>query len=138
MNPVLTRQLPTLVGRPPASGLRPPASGEINKDFRKFDSINTLSKEIKVSRETIQRYLNTNVPYKKQLFLTEPIIDFNLTYDLMFSAKKGLDLNNTEPKKVLAYLVNDEVLPAQIFESKEAVARFLSVQTITITNHINN
>jgi len=56
----------------------------------------------------------------------------------MFSAKKGLDLNNTEPKKVLAYLVNDEVLPAQIFESKEAVARFLSVQTITITNHINN
>lgn len=60
----------------------------------------------------------------------------------MFSAKKGLDLNNTEPKKVLAYLplcgVKDEILPAQIFESKEAVARFLNVQTITITNHINN
>jgi hypothetical protein len=111
---------------------------EISKNFRKYDSINTLSEEMKVSRFTIKRYLNTNVPYKNQLFLTEPIIDFNLTYDLMLSAKKGLNLNSTDPKKVIAYLVNDKILTAQIFKSKEAAARFLNVQTITITNHINN
>jgi hypothetical protein len=56
----------------------------------------------------------------------------------MFTAKKGLNLNRTEPKKVIAYLVNDKVPPAQIFESKEATARFLSVQTVTIRNHIKN
>jgi hypothetical protein len=49
------------------------AGKEISKDFIKFDSINTLSNEIQVSRATIQRYLNTNVPYKNQLF-------FNWTY----------------------------------------------------------
>lgn len=111
---------------------------EISKNFRKYDSIKTLSEEIKVSRVTIKRYLNTNVPYKNQFFLTEPIIDFNLTYDLMLSAKKGLNLNSTDPKKVITYMVNDKVLTAQNFESKEAAARFLSVQTITITNHLNN
>jgi hypothetical protein len=56
----------------------------------------------------------------------------------MLSAKKGLNLNSTDPKKVIAYLVNGKVLTAKIFKSKEAAARFLSVQTITITNHINN
>ena len=37
---------------------------QISNNFIKYDSFNTLSKEINVARDTIRRYLNTHVPYK--------------------------------------------------------------------------
>ena len=107
---------------------------QISKNFIKYDSINTLSKDINVSRDTIKRYLNTHVPYKNYLFLSDVINDFNLFNDLICKAKKGLNLNITLAKKVLIYNVNGEVLH---YESKEAAARFLNVQYRTITNHLD-
>ena len=107
---------------------------QISKNFTKYDSINTLSKDINVSRDTIKRYLNTHVPFNNHLFFTDVINDFNLINDLIYEAKKGLALNMTLPKKVLAYNINGEVFH---FESKETCARFLNVQSRTITNHID-
>ena len=103
-------------------------------NYTKYDSINTLSKEIYVARDTIKRYLNTNVPYKNYLFYTKVLHDFDLINNLICKAKKGLDLNKTLPKKVLVYSVSGEMLQ---FDSKEEAARFLNVQARTITNHID-
>jgi hypothetical protein len=54
----------------------------------------------------------------------------------MLSAKKGLNLNSTDPKTVVAYFAGKEVFPAQIFESKEKIARFLNVPTRTVTSSL--
>ena len=85
-------------------------------------------------RDTIKRYLNTNVPYKNYLFYTKVLHDFDLINNLICKTKKGLDLNKTLPKKVLVYSVSGEMLQ---FDSKEEAARFLNVQARTITNHID-
>ena len=82
-------------------------------------------------RDTIKRYLNTNVPYKNYLFYTKVLHDFDLINNLICKAKKGLDLNKTLPKKVLVYSVSGEMLQ---FDSKEEAARFLNVQARTITS----
>lgn len=110
------------------------AIDQISLDCTKYDSLNTLSKAIKVSRDTIKRYLNTYVPYKNHLFLTHIIKYFNLVNTLINEAKKGLVLNLTLPKKVLIYNVKGEVLQ---FDSKEAAARFLNVHSKFVTNHID-
>jgi hypothetical protein len=107
---------------------------KISNNYIKYNSINTLSKEINVARETIKLYLNANVPYKNHLFYNEAIYDFDLTNNLVCKAKKGLDLNRTVPKKILVYSVSAEMLK---FDSKEAAARFLNVKAITITNHVD-
>ena len=44
----------------------------IEKTFVKYDSINKASKGTGPSRDSIQRYLNTNVPIKGFLFYTSP------------------------------------------------------------------
>lgn len=77
-------------------------NNKINPKFIKYDSINTLSKEIKIARETIKIYLNTHVPYNNNLFFTEVINDFNLKNSLINESKKELelDLNKKVPKKV--------------------------------------
>ena len=79
-------------------------------NYTKYDSINTLSKEIYVARDTIKRYLNTHVPYKNQLFYTEVLHDFDLIHNLICKAKKGLNFNRILPKKVLVYSVSGEML----------------------------
>ena len=43
-------------------------NGQINPNFTKYNSLNALSKELNIARDTIKRYLNTNVPYKSNLF----------------------------------------------------------------------
>lgn len=85
-------------------------------------------------RETIKKYLNTYVPYNYCLFLTEAIIDFNLINSIIEEVKKELKLNSNKPTNVWLYHANGEVL---FYESKEAAARFLNVQSITIRNHID-
>ena len=109
-------------------------NGQISKDFVKYDSFNTLSKELNVSRDTIKRYLKANVPYSNNLFFTEAVRDFNLINGLICEATKELKLQSNLPKKVLAYNVKGEILH---FNSREAVARFFNVQSITIRNHID-
>ena len=74
------------------------------------------------------------MPFNNHLFFTDVINDFNLINDLICEAKKGLNLNMTLSKKVLVYNENGEVFH---YDSKEAVARCLNVQSRTITNHID-
>ena len=75
------------------------------------------------------------MPFNNDLFYTDVISDFNLTSGLISEAIKGLNLNSTSPNKVLAYNASGEILH---FDSREAAARFLNVQSITIRNHIDS
>jgi hypothetical protein len=72
----------------------------INTNFLKYNSINTLSKNINVARETIKKYLNTHVSYNNCLFYTYIINDFNLINGLINEAKKELILNPNKSEKV--------------------------------------
>jgi len=109
-------------------------NGQINPNFTKYNSLNALSKELNIVRDTIKRYLNTNVPYKNNLFFTSIITDLTLINDLVCKASEGLELKRTLAKKVWIYNENGEILK---FESKEAVAKFLNVQFRTITYHLD-
>jgi len=75
-------------------------NGQINPNFTKYNSLNALSKELNIARDTIKRYLNTNVPYKSNLFFTSIITDLTLINDLVCKASEGLELNRTLTKKV--------------------------------------
>lgn len=110
-------------------------NGQINPNFTKYNSLNALSKELNIVRDTIKRYLNTNVPYKSNLFFISIVTDLTLINDLVCKVSEGLELNRTLTKKVLIYNENGEILN---FESKEVVAKFLDVQFRTITYHLDN
>jgi hypothetical protein len=45
-------------------------------------------------------YLNTNVPYRGLLFYTNPIQNFESTYDLVKNATKDLKLDHNIAKEV--------------------------------------
>jgi hypothetical protein len=70
--------------------------GQIKYNFTKYKSINALSKDLNIARDTIKRYLDIDVPYKDKLFLIETITDFLLKNDLVNKASVGLDLNRTK------------------------------------------
>lgn len=110
-------------------------NGLINPNFSKYNSFNALSKEFNIARDTIKRYLNTNVPYKNNLFFTNIITDFTLINDLVSKASLGLELDRSLTKKVWIYNEKGEKFK---FESKEAVAKFFNVQFVTITYHLDN
>ena len=42
--------------------------GSLKDNYIKFESINKLSQYLNISRETINIYLNTYVPYKSNIF----------------------------------------------------------------------
>ncbi len=107
---------------------------KISHNFYKYDSINTASKGINISRFTIKSYLNTYVPYRNYLFFTDPIGNFDTINDLIIGVVKGLNINKKSAISVWAYNEKGEIL---YFESKEAVAKFLDVQFIMITNHVD-
>ncbi len=74
-------------------------NGQINSDYTTFSSINLLSKHLSISRETINIYLNTYVPYKGYLFLTDIVEYADVIEKLVCDAIQGLDLDRTVAKK---------------------------------------
>lgn len=64
-----------------------------------FSNINELSKNLSISRETISVYLNTYVPYKNFVFLTNEIESFDLVEKWINDGIHGLNLNQNLAKK---------------------------------------
>ena len=95
----------------------------IEKTYVKYDSINKASKGTGPSRDSIQRYLNTNVPIKGFLFYTTPIVDFDAAYNLAKSSFGELKIDSNISKKVWVYvikndkviLINDQPFPSPFF-----------------------
>lgn len=65
-------------------------NGELSTNYIAFDSINQLSKYLSISRETISLYLNTYVPYKGNLFLTDTVEYPEIMEKLVSDATQGL------------------------------------------------
>ena len=66
-------------------------------------TLNELSTMLGIARETISVYLNTYVPYRKFVFLTNKIEFFDLASKLINEAMQGLNLNHNKPKNLLMY-----------------------------------
>lgn len=72
-------------------------NGQVSTNYPRFSSINELSKNLSIARETISVYLNTYVPYKDLLFLTNKIESFYLVDKLIKDGMHGLNLNHNLP-----------------------------------------
>ena len=108
---------------------------QIEKTFVKYDSINKASLGTGRSRDSIQRYLNTNVPIKGFLYYTSPIVDFDTAFNLAKSSFGELKIDSNISKKVWVYVIkNDKVILVnnQPFPSREQTAKFLNTIGNTI------
>lgn len=113
-------------------------NGQLTTNCKTFNSINELSNYLGVARETLSIYLNTYVPFRNNLFLTNKIESFELTEKLISDATQGLDLDFNIAKKVWMYFIEvDGTIVKTTYESKGAVAKSLNVQHRTITNHLD-
>jgi hypothetical protein len=61
-------------------------NGQLTTNCKTFNSINELSNYLGVARETLSIYLNTYVPFRNNLFLTNKIESFELTEKLISDA----------------------------------------------------
>lgn len=113
----------------------------IDKSFVKYDSINKAWQGSGPSRETIQMYLDTNVPIKGLLFYTRPLEDFDTAFDLAIRAYSELNIDGNIAKKVWVYhMVNDTVVLVnnQPFPSREQVAKFFNTATNAVLYYIDS
>lgn len=113
----------------------------VEKTFIKYDSINKASKGTGPSRDSIQRYLNTNVPIKGFLFYTSPIVDFDAAFNLAKSSFGELKIDSNISKKVWVYVIkNDKVILVnnQPFPSREQTAKYLNTIGNTIRYYIDS
>lgn len=110
----------------------------IESRYENYNSINSLSLKIKVSKATIKMYLNTNVPYKSLLFYTNPLENFKLSYEIVKNSSMGLNLNHNVAKEVWVYsIISDSEINNQVFSSREKVANFLNVSSNNIRDYID-
>lgn len=113
----------------------------IDKTFVKYDSINKAWEGSGPSRETIQMYLDTNVPIKGLLFYTRPLEDFDTVFNLAIRAYSELNIDGNIAKKVWVYhMVNDTVVLVnnQPFPSREQVAKFFNTATNAVLYYIDS
>ena len=115
-----------------------PVNGQLTTSYKSFSSINQLSSYLNVARNTLSLYLNTYVPFRGNLFLTNKIESLELVEKRINDATQGLNLDRNLCKKVWMYFINsDGTIVKTTYKSKSAVAKLLNVQHKTITDHID-
>jgi hypothetical protein len=75
-------------------------NGQLRTSCKTFTSIHELPNYLGVARETLSVYLNTYVPFKNKLFLTNKLESFELVEKLISDATQGLNLGQNIAKKV--------------------------------------
>lgn len=105
------------------------ASSFMDEKYECFASSNETSKVTGLARDTINRYLNTNVPIKGLLLYSEEIKDLSLVLNLVSESKTNL--SDVEAKPVWIYTVDENNPNKSIlinnapFKSRELAAKFL-------------
>jgi len=113
-------------------------NGKLSTNYIAFNSINQLSKYLSISRETISIYLNTYVPYKGNLFLTDTVEYPEIIEKLVSDATQGLELGRTIAKKVWMYYIKaDGTVVKTTYDSIGAIAKILNVHHTVINNHLD-
>lgn len=112
--------------------------GQLSTKYTTFNSINQLSKYLNISRETISIYLNTYVPFKGYLFLTDMVEYPEIIEKLVNDATQGLELDRTIAKKVWIYCIKaDGTVVKTAYESIGAAAKALNVHHTVVNNHLD-
>lgn len=118
----------------------------LDKEAILYSNITNLSKELKIGKSTIYKYLNKNVPYRNNLFYTEPISNIEKVYNEIINTSVDLNLNlvrapgqcrGANDNKVYCYCMLPENSLEFIFDSIEQVARYLNTSSKSIRDHIN-
>lgn len=108
---------------------------QISPNYTYFSSISKLFQHLGVARVTISVYLNTYVPFKDNLFLTNIIKDIGIVEKLVSDNTQGLSLNHNSPVKVWMYFLRkDGTIYITIHESIGDVSRMLGAHHTHITN----
>lgn len=90
------------------------------------------------ARETISIYLNTYVPFRGYLFLTDMVEYPEIIEKSVSDATQGLELDRTIAKKVWMYFIKkDGTIVKTVYESIGAVAKILNVHHTVINNHLD-
>lgn len=108
--------------------------GQISWDYSNFRSMSKLAQHLGISRETVSVYLNTYVPFKDNLFLTDIIKDIDIVQKLVSDATQGLRLNHNLAVKVWMYFVKkDRTIDITTYESIGAVSKMLGAHHTDIS-----
>ena len=75
-------------------------NGQLSTRYTTFSSISQLSQHLNISRDTISIYLNTYVPFKGYLFLTDMVENPEIIEKIISDATQGLELDRNVAKKV--------------------------------------
>lgn len=125
--------------------------GSLKDNYIKFENINKLSQHLNIgsskrhrvagacyARETISIYLNTYVPFKSNIFLTDFIEDIELIDKLVGDTIQGLDLDRTRSRKVWVYSIDTKSnIVKNIYNSIGETTKVLNVQHGTVNNHLD-
>jgi len=124
------------------------SNSNLDKTYVLYNSINKANEDTKVSRVTIKRYINTNVPIKNLLFYSKPVDNFVSTNELIKNTSKGFNLYSSSPKEVWVYSLpvthtanlNEPVkeLKVQYFISRAKVCEYLNVSYKNINSYVDN
>ena len=113
-------------------------NGQLSTRYTTFSSISQLSQHLNISRDTISIYLNTYVPFKGYLFLTNMVENPEITEKIISDATQGLELDRNIAKKVWKYYIEAEgTVVKTTYESIGAVAKALNVHHTVINNHLD-
>ena len=67
-------------------------STQIDPSFVRYSSLNKASRELRIGRQTLTQYLDSNVPYNGLLFFSKPLEDLDTSFKLATQAKYELNL----------------------------------------------
>lgn len=110
----------------------------ISKTFVKYNSITEASSNEKVARGTLGIFRDTNVPFRDKLYFSKPIIDFELTFNLVKSASEDLKLNSNVAKGVWAYDAKTlELISGSPFSSKTQASSSIGISRNVINYFID-
>jgi len=111
----------------------------IEKEFVKYDSINKANIGTSISRDTLAKYLNTNIPIKNLLFYSKPINDYSLTLNLVKESSLGLTIDSNIAKQVWVYKAKTgELVNNKPFSSREQTAKFLNIRHNQVKYYVDN
>lgn len=110
----------------------------INKSYIKYDSITEASRDQIVARGTLGMFRDTNVPFRGKLYFSEPIKNFELTFNLAKDVSSDLKLNSNIAKEVWVYDAKTlELIKGSPFPSKGQASLALGISRNVISYFID-
>ena len=112
-------------------------NNQISTNYKTVSSINVPSKVLGISRETIFLYLNTCVPYKNFLFLTNKQSWNWMDDKLISSYMQALTLNDNIAKDLWMYFIDYKGTVVKTELESKSAAEIFCIPHLVITGHLD-